>query len=198
MFVELLADECEIEDNAHVHLERKGRIEEHVVQFWMAELAEALNYLRKQRIIHRYASPAPLYKLLAKYIPSDLKPDNILLDAMGHAHITDFNVAIHYSERRLHTSVAGSMAYMAPEVVGRKGYTWCVDWWSLGVVMWELLFHRRPFDGRTAEKMTNSIMKDPIKLPSTVNDICSPQCQDFVKGVRVIIYSCYRVPHFLS
>ncbi|KIP02208.1 hypothetical protein PHLGIDRAFT_130859 [Phlebiopsis gigantea 11061_1 CR5-6] len=148
------------------HLERKGRIEEGVVRFWLAELAEALNYLRKQRIIHR-----------------DLKPDNILLDAAGHAHITDFNVAIHYSERRLHTSVAGSMAYMAPEVVGRKGYTWCVDWWSLGVVMWELLFHRRPFDGRTAEKMTNSILKDPLKLPSNANDICSPECQDFVRGL---------------
>ncbi len=108
---------------------------------------------------------------------------------MGHAHITDFNVAIHYSERRLHTSVAGSMAYMAPEVVGRKGYTWCVDWWSLGVVAWELLFHRRPFDGRTSEKMTNSIMKDPIKLPSNVNEICSAECQDFLRGVSMHIVS---------
>ena len=50
----------------------------------------------------------------------DIKPDNILLDDMGHAHITDFNVAIHYSERRLHTSVAGSMAYMAPDILASK------------------------------------------------------------------------------
>jgi serine/threonine kinase 32 len=149
-----------------VHLERKGRLEEETVRFWVAELSEALDYLRKQRIIHR-----------------DLKPDNILLDAMGHAHITDFNVAIHYSERRLHTSVAGSMAYMAPEVVGRKGYSWNVDWWSLGVVAWELLFHKRPFDGRTAEKMTNSILKDSLKFPSNVDELCSVDGQDFVRSV---------------
>ena len=156
-------------------MERKGRIEEGVVRFWVAELSDALNYLRKQRIIHR-----------------DLKPDNILLDARGHAHITDFNVAIHYSERRLHTSVAGSMAYMAPEVVGRKGYTWCVDWWSLGVVAWELLFHKRPFDGRTAEKMTNSILKDNLKFPHNVNDLCSTHGQDFLRAVSLITMTLHH------
>ncbi|CDO74485.1 hypothetical protein BN946_scf184979.g40 [Trametes cinnabarina] len=117
------------------------------------------------------------------FIPSDLKPDNILLDAHGHAHITDFNVAIHYSERRLHTSVAGSMAYMAPEVIGRLGYSWCADWWSLGVVAWELLFHRRPFDGRSAEKMKNSILKDPVRFPSSARDKCSKDGQQFILGL---------------
>ncbi|KAG1747062.1 kinase-like domain-containing protein [Suillus paluster] len=146
------------------HLESRGCLSENVVRFWAAELASALVYLHKQRIIHR-----------------DLKPDNIVLDAQGHAHITDFNVAIHYSERRLHTSVAGSMAYMAPEVVGRKGYTWCVDWWSFGITIYELLFRRRPFDGRTSEKMTNSIIKDPLRFPDDANKKCSPNCMKFVQ-----------------
>jgi len=48
------------------------------------------------------------------FFSSDLKPDNILLDERGNAHLTDFNIAIHFGERRL-TGVAGSMAYMAPE-----------------------------------------------------------------------------------
>ncbi|KAJ3573124.1 hypothetical protein NP233_g2624 [Leucocoprinus birnbaumii] len=138
------------------HLERQGYIREDIVVFWVAELASALAYLHQQRICHR-----------------DLKPDNILLDEEGHAHITDFNVAIHYSEKRLHTSVAGSMAYMAPEVIGRKGYNWAVDWWSLGITAYELLFHKRPFDGRNAEKMTNSILKDPLKFPDEGRPRCT-------------------------
>jgi len=138
------------------HLDRKVYIKEEVVRFWIAELACALEYLHCQRIIHR-----------------DLKPDNILLDSAGHVHITDFNVAIHYSERRLHTSVAGSMAYMAPQVVGKRGYSWQVDWWSLGITAYELIFHRRPFDGRTVEKMTQSVMKDPLRFPDDVSERCS-------------------------
>ncbi|KAF8150615.1 kinase-like domain-containing protein [Crassisporium funariophilum] len=147
------------------HLERKGYIREEVVRFWMAELASALEYLHRQRIIHR-----------------DLKPDNILLDAMGHAHITDFNVAIHYSERRLHTSVAGSMAYMAPQVVSKKGYSWQIDWWSLGVTAFELIFHKRPFDGRNAEKMTHSILKDPLRFPDDAAQRCSEQGMMALRG----------------
>ncbi|TFK45871.1 kinase-like protein [Heliocybe sulcata] len=139
------------------HLERKGHLGEEVVRFWVAEIACGLQYLHQQRIIHR-----------------DLKPDNILLDSEGHAHITDFNVAIHYSERRMHNSVAGSMAYMAPEVISKKGYTWYVDWWSLGVTAWELLFHRRPFDGRTVEQMRNAIQKETLRFPENVEHKCSP------------------------
>lgn len=147
------------------HLERKGFIKEEAVRFWAAEVSCALEYLHRQRIIHR-----------------DLKPDNILLDAMGHAHITDFNVAIHYSERRMHTSVAGSMAYMAPQVVGRKGYSWQIDWWSLGVTIYELLFHKRPFDGRNTERMTQSILKDPLRIPENASSNCSDAGLHAIRG----------------
>ncbi|KAF9234139.1 kinase-like domain-containing protein [Melanogaster broomeanus] len=148
------------------HLDRKGELSEDIVRFWVVELISALVYLHRRRIIHR-----------------DIKPDNILLDAQGHAHITDFNVAIHYSERRLHTSVAGSMAYMAPEVVGRKGYTWCVDWWSLGITIYELLLNHRPFNGRTSEKMTKSILNDPLKFPDDANKKCSAHGINFIQGL---------------
>jgi serine/threonine kinase 32 len=107
---------------------------------------------------------------------------------MGHAHLTDFNVAIHYSERRQHTSVAGSMAYMAPQVVGRKGYSWQIDWWSLGITAYELLFHSRPFDGRSSEKMTNSILKDPLRFPEDADTRCSEVGLSALSGVSAFTW----------
>ncbi|KAJ3881375.1 kinase-like domain-containing protein [Lentinula edodes] len=133
------------------HLERKGPLPESVVAFWLAQLASALTYLHKQRIIHR-----------------DLKPDNILLDSQGNAHITDFNVAIHYSDRRPHTSVAGSIAYMAPEILKNKGYSWQIDWWSLGITIYELLFNKRPFDGKDVERMKYSISNQALEFPTDI------------------------------
>ncbi|KAI0042868.1 kinase-like protein [Auriscalpium vulgare] len=147
------------------HLSCRGNFPERTVRFWMAELASGLAYLHSQHIVHR-----------------DIKPDNILLDAAGHAHLTDFNIAIHYSDRRLHTSVAGSMAYMAPEVVAhaRPGYSWQVDWWSLGVCAYEMLWRKRPFDGSTSEKMIDSIGNDPVRVPSSrhsVHPVSKEGCQ---------------------
>ena len=75
------------------------------------------------------------------------------------------------------------MAYMAPQVVGKKGYSWQADWWSLGVTAYELIFHRRPFDGRSSEKMTQSILKDPLRFPEDAVQRCSQEGIMALKGV---------------
>ncbi|KAJ8094349.1 hypothetical protein PM082_010783 [Marasmius tenuissimus] len=137
------------------HLERLGSLTEEVVRFYVAQLSSALAFLHESGIMHR-----------------DIKPDNILLDEKGNAHLTDFNIAVHFSDRKL-TGVAGSMAYMAPEILTKRGYTCHIDWWSLGVCAYELIFGRRPFRGRTNGDLTHSITKDPLKWPEDAEKKCS-------------------------
>lgn len=148
------------------HLDRSGNMKEDVVRFYVAELAIGLDYLHKQQIVHR-----------------DLKPDNVLLDEKGHAHLTDFNIAVHFSHRRPLTSVAGSMAYMAPEVLAKRGYLSSVDWWSLGVMTYELLFGRRPFRGKTNSGLTNSILFDKCSFPENVGTIVTPQATSCIRAL---------------
>lgn len=65
----------------------------------------------------------------------------MLLDSDGHAHLSDFNIATQLTEKKPYRhNRAGSLAYMAPEIVAEKRYGTDVDWWSLGVTMFELLF----------------------------------------------------------
>lgn len=69
------------------------------MRLYVAEISSALAFLHEKRIVHR-----------------DIKPDNILLDVHGHAHVTDFNVAVHHPEDKLLISVAGSKAYIGINV----------------------------------------------------------------------------------
>ncbi|KAJ3105050.1 hypothetical protein HDU96_008730 [Phlyctochytrium bullatum] len=146
------------------HLDRMGTFKEDMVRFYVAEIALGLSYLHSRRIVHR-----------------DLKPDNVLLDEHGHASLTDFNIAVHYREEKPLTAVAGSMAYMAPEVLGKKGYWNAVDWWSLGVMAFELLYGKRPFRSKTNDGLTHAILHDHLHFPSEPSNITQP-AKDCLKG----------------
>uniref|UniRef100_A0A4W3JMI9 Serine/threonine-protein kinase 32B n=1 Tax=Callorhinchus milii TaxID=7868 RepID=A0A4W3JMI9_CALMI len=116
------------------HLQQNVHFKEEAVKLYICELAMALDYLQTYNIIHR-----------------DIKPDNILLDEHGHVHITDFNVATIVGDSEKATSMAGTKPYMAPEVFqsyleGGPGYSYPVDWWSLGITAYELLRGWRPYD----------------------------------------------------
>lgn len=109
-----------------------------------------------------------------------------MLDEKGHAHLTDFNIAAHYSENRLLTGVAGSMAYMAPEIFTKRGYSYSVDWWSLGIVAYELIFGKRPYSGRTNSELTNNISREPLRFPDDAETKCSPAGISALRAVSLL------------
>jgi len=82
------------------------------------------------------------------------------------------------------------MAYMAPEILAKRGYTYTIDWWSLGVCAYELLFGRRPFRGKTNSDLTFSISKDSLKFPEDAEQKCSRPGLHALKGVSYDL-SCH-------
>ncbi|XP_027384708.1 serine/threonine-protein kinase 32C isoform X1 [Bos indicus x Bos taurus] len=134
------------------HLQQNVQFSEDTVRLYVCEMALALDYLRGQHIIHR-----------------DVKPDNILLDERGHAHLTDFNIATIIKDGERATALAGTKPYMAPEIFqsfvnGGTGYSFEVDWWSVGVMAYELLRGWRPYDIHSS-----SAVQSLVQLFSTVS-----------------------------
>uniref|UniRef100_A0A0R3RFI3 Ribosomal protein S6 kinase n=1 Tax=Elaeophora elaphi TaxID=1147741 RepID=A0A0R3RFI3_9BILA len=123
------------------------------VKFYLAEIALALGHLHSLGIAYR-----------------DLKPENVLLDADGHINLTDFGLSKESVERNSKTySFCGTVEYMAPEVVNRRGHTVAADWWSLGVLMYEMLTGDLPFHGSNRRETMSMILRAKLTMPQSLS-----------------------------
>jgi p70 ribosomal S6 kinase len=132
------------------NLFRQGVFSEGVARLYCAEMVLALSYLHSNNIMHR-----------------DLKPENVLLDSEGHIKLTDFGLAKGNVEgdNERSNSFIGTMEYMAPEIVDGKGHTKGVDWWSTGVLLYEMLCGLPPFRAKSRNALQQQILTAKPKYP---------------------------------
>merc|ERR1719282_1944801 len=130
-------------------------------KLYLTELALALSHLHSVGIIYR-----------------DLKPENILLDSEGHIAVTDFGLSKEGFEEKAF-SFCGTVEYMAPEVVNRRGHDFTADWWSYGVLMYEMLTGRLPFQGEDRKETMNQILKAKLGMPQYL----SPEAQALLRAL---------------
>eukprot|EP00008_Paramoeba_atlantica_P002731 CAMPEP_0201481676 /NCGR_PEP_ID=MMETSP0151_2-20130828/5941_1 /ASSEMBLY_ACC=CAM_ASM_000257 /TAXON_ID=200890 /ORGANISM="Paramoeba atlantica, Strain 621/1 / CCAP 1560/9" /LENGTH=376 /DNA_ID=CAMNT_0047863999 /DNA_START=221 /DNA_END=1351 /DNA_ORIENTATION=+ len=145
--------------------ENRNGLDESTVKFYASNIILGLEYLHRQRYLHR-----------------DIKPGNLLLNEKGYASLTDFNVAIQLNENGRVTGYAGTRPYMAPEVLKREEYGPAIDLWSLGIVIFELLCGKLPWSQRLGKGTVKWVDEfDPGAFPTVTGEI-SDQMKKILRG----------------
>uniref|UniRef100_A0A3Q2DJ22 non-specific serine/threonine protein kinase n=1 Tax=Cyprinodon variegatus TaxID=28743 RepID=A0A3Q2DJ22_CYPVA len=152
------------------HLVQRVRFKEQEVALYSGEIVLALEHLHKLGIVYR-----------------DLKLENILLDSNGHIVLTDFGLSKEFDQVERAFSVCGTIEYMAPEIVegGDSGHDKAVDWWSLGVLMYELLTGGSPFTVDGEENSHSDIAKRICKKDPPFPKDMGPLAKDLIQRLLV-------------
>jgi serine/threonine protein kinase len=128
------------------HLRMEGRLPDPEAQFYSSEIVLAFAYLHSKSIIYR-----------------DLKPENLLIDCDGHMKVTDFGFAKIVEDRTW--TLCGTPEYLAPEIIQSKGHGKAVDWWALGILIFEMLAGYPPFYDENPFGIYQKVLAGKVDFP---------------------------------
>lgn len=129
-------------------------------------MVSALSYLHDKLIIHR-----------------DLKPENLVFDSQGYLKITDFGIAKLWQKDNSKES-SGTPGYMAPEVMCKQNHGVSVDYYAIGIIAYECMMGRRPYNGRGRKEIRDNILSKQIKInPKEIPEGWSKEAVDFINGL---------------
>lgn len=139
---------------------------ESIVKFLLANLILGIEYIHSQGIIHR-----------------DFKPENILFDEKGYAHITDFNISCKEEDINKNKDLCGTPIYMAPESIFREEQSKMVDFYSLGIVAFECLLGQRPYEANDIKEVKSILKNNIFKIneKGLVTKYCAQFINDLIK-----------------
>lgn len=147
------------------YLNKEKRFTEERAKIYLCEILLALEELHKRDIIYR-----------------DLKPDNVVIDSEGHALLTDFGLSKEgVMGKDSATSFCGSVAYLAPEILKRAGHGKAVDWYLLGVLLYEMIVGSPPFYSNNRNEMFLNIQKGKLKVPTSLSIECKNLLRDLLQ-----------------
>jgi len=132
-------------------LQRQKRFNDQLSATYISQLADALKYCHERKVIHR-----------------DIKPENLLLGLKGELKIADFGWSVHAPSSR-RTTLCGTLDYLPPEMVDGRSHDEKVDLWSLGVLCYEFLVGRPPFETDSTDETYRRIVRVEYKFPSHVS-----------------------------
>jgi serum/glucocorticoid-regulated kinase 2 len=139
------------------YIENHAPLPEETGKYYAAEVATALGYLHSRNIIYR-----------------DLKPENVVFDQDGHACLTDFGLAKANVYEANAVTYCGTNEYLAPELLKGVPHGKAVDWWSLGLMMCEMIFNELPFYDENPVVMQTRILSEEVHFPNLKTSVSEP------------------------
>ena len=154
------------------YLNKNVQFKENEIKFFISNIIIGLKYLHQNNILHR-----------------DLKPENLIFDEKGYLNLADFGISKKIKKNKPIKDKSGTPGYLSPEILSEKNQTFICDYFAVGIVLYEIIFLKRPFGGKNTHEIADNILHKNIKLkknklPSLfINSSSANDLIDFINGL---------------